>query len=58
MGLLKYWLVVLGLAGVLMAFAIWDTLDGVRTLRRFLESEERDEIRKIREHLDGLPPKS
>jgi len=55
MDLLRHWLMVLGLAALLMMFAIWDTLDGVRTLRGYLENVEREEIEKIREHLDGLP---
>ena len=31
--MLKYWLTVMGLAGVLMILALFDVLDGVRALR-------------------------
>ncbi|HXE72568.1 MAG TPA: hypothetical protein VNO81_07895 [Candidatus Nitrosotenuis sp.] len=51
---LQYWMYVLVLVGVAMALAFWDVLDGLRSLRRYVEDVERDEMRRLKDHLQQL----
>lgn len=49
--LLNHWLWVMGLVMVAMGLAVWDVFDGVRSLRRYFEDMEQEEVTRIREHL-------
>ncbi len=51
--MLDHWLWVLGLVILAMALAIWDVLEGVRSLRRYFEEMEQEEVARIREHLSA-----
>lgn len=49
--LLDHWLWVMGLVVGAMVLAVWDVVDGVRSLRRYFEDMEQEEVNRIREHL-------
>lgn len=53
--LLDHWLWVMGLVLVAMILAVWDVIDGVRSLRRYFEDMEQEEVSRIREHLTAPP---
>lgn len=49
--MLDHWLWVMGLVILAMGLAVWDVLEGVRSLRRYFEDMEQEEVARIREHL-------
>jgi hypothetical protein len=49
--LLHHWLRIFVFVLVLIAMAMWDAWDGIRNLRGYLETVEKDEVTKIQEHL-------
>jgi hypothetical protein len=51
--LFRHWLWVMAIALVLTLLALWDALEGVRHLRGFFEDVEKEEIKKIQQHLAG-----
>lgn len=51
--MLNHWLWVMGLVILAMGLAIWDVLEGVRSLRRYFEDMEQEEVTRIREHLSA-----
>jgi hypothetical protein len=53
--MLQHWVWVFALVSLLVLFALWDTWEGVRHLRGYLDSVEKDELTKIRTHLDNHP---
>lgn len=53
--MLQHWASVFVLVCLLVLFAIWDTWEGVRHLRTYLEAVEMDELGKIRQHLEKTP---
>ena len=55
LGMLEHWSSVFGLVCVLVILALWDTWEGVRYLRLYLEVVEKDELGKIREQLKKSP---
>lgn len=54
--LLDHWLWVMGLVLAAMVLAVWDVIDGVRSLRRYFEDMEQEEVSRIREHLTTPQP--
>ena len=53
--MLQHWASVFALVFLLVLFALWDTWEGVRYLRLYLEVVEKDELGRIREQLKSTP---
>ena len=53
--MLKHWVAVFGLVGLLVVFSVWDAVEGVRHLRGYLDTLQEDELGKIRDHLGQNP---
>lgn len=49
--MLSHWTWVMGLLLLVMVLALWDAVDGVRNLRSYFEDIEKEEVERIREHL-------
>jgi hypothetical protein len=59
MAMLQHWLIVFALVLLLVFLAFWDAWEGIRQLRGFLDTVEKEELSKIQGHLDEhLDPKS
>ena len=52
MEMLQHWLIVFALVTLLVFLAFWDAWEGIRHLRGFLDTVEKEELDKIQGHLD------